>query len=123
MILGIGLLGLGLPSIRKIKCSANPGGNYSASSPGLPQYDLTFHPLPDGFRYRIASGLSVGRLPPLRVTSLLILRVTVSANKAERSGAPNRNQTYLRLSSNPTRNINPAQNLAVPRGNDPLLQA
>ena len=34
-------------------------------------------------------------------------------------GAPNRNQTCLRLASNPTRNINPAQNLAVLGGNDP----
>ena len=34
-------------------------------------------------------------------------------------GAPNRNQTCLRLASNPTRNINPAQNLVRPPGIEP----
>jgi hypothetical protein len=59
-------------------CSASPGGNYSASFPGLPQSDLTFHPLPDRDRSRIASGLWVRRLPPVHVTVLLIVWVTLS---------------------------------------------
>ena len=40
----------------------------------------TLHPLPDRDRSRIASGLSVQRLPPVAVTLLLILRVTVSGD-------------------------------------------
>ena len=63
------------------KCSASPGGNYSTG-----RYDAiippicTFHPLPDRDRSRIASGLLVRRLPPVVVTLLLILRVTVSGD-------------------------------------------
>ena len=63
------------------KCSASPGGNYSTK-----RYDAiipltrTFHPLPDRDRSRIASGLWVRRLPPVHVTVLLILRVTVSGD-------------------------------------------
>ena len=62
-------------------CSASPGGNYSTE-----RYDAiipltrTFHPLPDRDRSRIASGLWVRRLPPVVVTLLLILRVTVSGD-------------------------------------------
>jgi hypothetical protein len=50
-------------------------------APGTPN-TIThgLHPLPDGFRYRIASGLSVQRLPPVAITPLLILRVTVLAD-------------------------------------------
>ena len=59
--------------LHRVKCSAFPGGNYSAK-----RYDAiialpcTFHPLPDRNRYRIASGLSVQRLPPVsnELTSL-----------------------------------------------------
>ena len=40
----------------------------------------SFHPLPDRDRSRIASGLSVRRLPPVHVTVLLILWVTVSGD-------------------------------------------
>jgi len=60
-------------------CSASPGGNYRAS-----RYDAivpithSFHPLPDRDRSRIASGLWVRRLPPVVVTLLLIVRVTLS---------------------------------------------
>ena len=60
-------------------CSASPGGNYRVS-----RYDAiipithSFHPLPDRDRSRIASGLLVRRLPPLVVTLLLIVRVTLS---------------------------------------------
>ena len=39
-----------------------------------------FHPLPDRDRSRIASGLLVRRLPPLVVTLLLIVRVTLSGD-------------------------------------------
>jgi hypothetical protein len=40
----------------------------------------TFHPLPDRDRYRIASGLSVRRLPPVTITLLLIVWVTLSSD-------------------------------------------
>ena len=40
----------------------------------------SFHPLPDRDRSRIASGIWVRRLPPVHVTVLLILRVTVSGD-------------------------------------------
>ena len=40
----------------------------------------TFHPLPDRDRSRIASGLSVQRLPPVVVTLLLIVWVTLSGD-------------------------------------------
>ena len=40
----------------------------------------------------------------------------------QKLGAPNRNQTCLRLASNPTRNINPAQNLVQTKGVEPLRQ-
>ncbi len=65
----------------KSGCSASPGGNYRVS-----RYDAiipithSFHPLPDRDRYRTASGLWVRRLPPVVVTLLLILRVTVSGD-------------------------------------------
>ena len=42
------------------------------------------HPLLDGFRSRIANATLVRVVPPLGVTPLLILRVIVSANQAER---------------------------------------
>jgi hypothetical protein len=64
-----------------IGCSASPGGNCRVS-----RYDAiipithSFHPLPDRDRSRIASGLWVRRLPPVVVTLLLILRVTVSGD-------------------------------------------
>ena len=63
------------------KCSASPGGNYSTK-----RYDAiipltrTFHPLPDRDRSRIASGLWVQRLPPVVVTLLLIVWVTLSGD-------------------------------------------
>jgi hypothetical protein len=40
----------------------------------------SFHPLPDRDRYRIASGLWVQRLPPVVVTLLLIVWVTLSGD-------------------------------------------
>ena len=70
----------------KNKCSANPGGNYTASRRIIESRtkDSTIthglHPLPDGSRSRIASGLSVRRLPPVAITPLLIMRVTLSAD-------------------------------------------
>lgn len=45
----------------------------------------TFHPLHDRVRSRIASGLSVRRLPPLVITPLLIVRVILSVDYTERS--------------------------------------
>ena len=38
-------------------------------------------------------------------------------------GAPNENQTRLRLASNPTRNVNPAQNLEQTKGIEPLRES
>ena len=61
------------------KCSASPGGNCRVS-----RYDAivpithSFHPLPDRDRSRIASGLWVRRLPPVVVTLLLIVWVTLA---------------------------------------------
>ena len=50
-------------------------------APGPPNtITHALHPLPDRDRSRIASALSVGSVPPLAVTPLLILRVTVSAD-------------------------------------------
>ena len=40
----------------------------------------SFHPLPDRDRSRIASGLWVQRLPPVAVTLLLIVWVTLSGD-------------------------------------------
>ena len=50
-------------------------------APGTPN-TIThgLHPLHDGFRSRIASALSVGSVPPVLITALLILRVTVLAD-------------------------------------------
>jgi hypothetical protein len=81
-----------------------------------PIHCATFHPLPDRDRSRIASGLSVGRLPPLRVTSLLILRVTVSANQAERRGEATVAGPSALARKCPG---GVASNLAVLGGNDP----
>ena len=66
---------------QRIKCSASPGGNYRVS-----RYDAiipithSFHPLPNRDRSRTASGLSVQRLPPVHVTVLLIVWVTLSGD-------------------------------------------
>jgi hypothetical protein len=46
----------------------------------------TFHPLPDQYRSRAANGLSVQRLPPVYIITLLILRVTVVVDETTRSG-------------------------------------
>lgn len=63
------------------------------------QHTIThsLHPLPDRDRYRVANATSVRVVPPLGVTPLLILRVIVSANKAERSGGSDRDRTYCDL--------------------------
>lgn len=64
------------------------------------QHTIThdFHPLPDRDRSRIASGLSVRRLPPVHIIVLLIVWVGLSADKAERFGASGGTRTpTLRL--------------------------
>ena len=62
-------------------CSASPGGNCSTSRhDAIMPITRTFHPLPDRDRYRIASGLWVRRLPPVVVTLLLIVWVTLSGD-------------------------------------------
>ena len=65
----------------KTKCSASPGGNYRVSRhDAIMPITHSFHPLPDRDRYRIASGLWVRRLPPVAVTLLLIVWVTLSGD-------------------------------------------
>ena len=46
----------------------------------------------------IASGLSVQRLPPVAITPLLIVWVTLSADYTERSGGGDRDRTYCDIS-------------------------
>jgi len=54
----------------------------------------TFHPLPDRDRSRIASGLWVRRLPPVLVTALLIVWVTLSGDTRNVLGGDDRIRTY-----------------------------